>query len=81
MKKEVQIYILELLKLFKEKFATANRNPSLLIGEDGNLWLWLPIGEIFQSIIFDEDYEDITPQQSFDAIIKDLSKAGYDVGA
>ncbi len=79
MKKEVQIYILELLKLLKEKFSDGKANPSLQIGEDGCLLIWIPIGETFQSIIFDEEYEDITPKEIFDDIIDCLLKAGYKI--
>ena len=79
MKKEIQIYILELLKLFKEKFSDGKSNPSFQIGEDGRLWLWLPIGEIYQSIIFDEENEDMTTKEIFDDVIDSLLKAGYKI--
>lgn len=77
MKKEYQEYLVELLTLVKNKFQVENKNPSLCIGENGRLWMWIPIGEIYQSIIFDEEYEDKTPTELFNSICDDLKNAGY----
>ena len=75
MKKEVQIYILELLTLCKSKFNKSN----FQIGEDGRLWLWLQIEDVWQSIIFDENYEDKKPSIVFDEILDNLIEGGYNI--
>lgn len=77
MKKEVQEYILSVLKLLKEKIKTGTH--SFQLGEDGRLWLWVQVGDKFQSIIFDEDYQDIEPAELVDGIVKTLVDAGYSV--
>lgn len=77
MDKNVQIYITKLLTLFKTKFG---KNVILTIGDDERLWLWIPIGKIHQSIIFDEDYPiSMSPTECFETIISELKKGGYSV--
>jgi hypothetical protein len=78
MKKEVQIYILELLKYIREKFPS-QMNHNIQIGEDGRLWLWISINDIWQSIIFTENYEDISPVDVVNQIVASFIKAGYKV--
>lgn len=77
MKKEVQIYIREILAGLKALLPEGNHNFQL--GEDGRLWLWVHINDVFQSIIFDENYEDIQPDMLVVAIIDELKKAGYKI--
>lgn len=78
MKKEVQIYIEEVLRLITELIPLKpGQNHSFQLGGDGRLWLWLLIGDTFQSIIFDDNYEDITPAQLVEGIKQDLIKGGY----
>ncbi len=79
MKKEVQIYIREVLAGLKALLPEGNHNFQL--GEDGRLWLWVCINGVFQSIIFDENYEDIEPDTVVVEIVKSLGEAGYNIWA
>lgn len=79
MKKEVQIYIREILAGLKALLPEGNH--SFQLGEDGRLWLWVCINGVFQSIIFDENYEDIEPDTVVVDIVKSLGEAGYNIWA
>lgn len=79
MKKEVQIYIREILAGLKALLPDGKHNFQL--GEDGRLWLWVCINGVFQSIIFDENYEDIEPDTVVVEIVKSLGEAGYSIWA
>ena len=70
MKKEVQEYISEMLRRLILAFPHKTNNHYLTIGDDGNLWLWIYIGDKKHSIIFDEDYEDLTPKEVVEEIVK-----------
>jgi hypothetical protein len=76
MKEEVQKYITEILSILKEKIPSDWKH-NFQLGEDGRLWLWIKIGDQYQSIIFDEEYEDKTAKEITDLIFIDLTKAGY----
>jgi hypothetical protein len=78
MKEDVQKYILEILTRLKALLPNGNHNFQL--GEDGRLWLWVAINDKFQSIIFDESYEDILPEKIIDEITESLIDAGYEFG-
>lgn len=69
MKKEVQIYIAEILRRLILAFPHKS-NHNFTIGEDGLLWLWIAIGDNWHSIIFDEEYEDKKPKEVVEDIVK-----------
>lgn len=75
MKEEVQKYILAILTELKRKIPTDAH--CLKLGEDGRLWLWIDINGLYQSIIFDENYEDVCPEKVVEDIIISLKEAGY----
>lgn len=77
MNKEVQIYIREILAGLKALLPDGNHNFQL--GEDGRLWLWVSINGVFQSVIFDENYEEIEPDTVVIEVIDSLCKAGYNI--
>lgn len=78
MKQEVQIYITRLLKLLEEKIPSGKANHNFQIN-DGQLYLWIMINNLWQSIIFDENYEDKSPETIIEEIIIELKKAGYKI--
>lgn len=77
MKTSVRIYITTLLKLLSERIPSDKH--SLTLGSDGRLWLWILIGEDFQSIIFDEEFCNETAEQVVEGIIKLLQETGYNI--
>lgn len=80
MKKEVQLYILKVLELLKINLKSEQKH-NFSLGEDGRLWLWIRIevADVWQSIIFDEKYEDISPEKLVEDIIVDLKNNGYKI--
>lgn len=77
MKKEVQIYILSILTSLNQILPGVNHNFAL--GADGRLWLWIGVQDKWQSIIFDENYEDIQPEKLIEEILKSLKESGYEI--
>lgn len=77
MKEIVQVYILKTLQALKA--AIPNGNHNFQLGDDGRLWLWVMLGEKWQSIIFDENYEDIEPEKLVSDIIEMLKNGGYKI--
>lgn len=84
MKEEVQVYILELLTILMKKIPCEIGAHGFFIGVDGRLTLQMKVqnaaGEdLFQPIIFDENYEDVTASELANNICRDLKSAGYQV--
>lgn len=75
MRESVQKYILSILERLNDRLGNRTGSDYFTIGGDGRLWLWIYIPEInnHQSIIFDEDYEDIEPEEVVDGIMFILS--------
>lgn len=78
MKEEVQKYIIELLDYLDQRIPSGG-NHSFKLGEEGRLWLWVNFGDKWQSIIFDEEYENISPKETVDDIIITLKEVGYQI--
>ncbi len=85
MKKEMVVYLQEVLRILKIRIPTeCNHNFSLITNKEhdlGNqLCLWLRVEEkkTFQSILFDEEDDNKTPSEFVENIITDLISAGYD---
>lgn len=79
MKEEVQKYLIEILTRIKGFLPDGKH--CFQLGDDGRLWLWVNTGKEFQSIIFDENYEDITPEKLVDEVIESLKGAGYKIAS
>ncbi len=75
MKKGVQEYITELLSLFKRRFPQGYHK--LELNSEGKLFLWIHFSSS-QGVpcTFDEP-EELTPQETFEGIIKSMIEAGY----
>lgn len=81
MKKEIQEFVVRLLELINDRFPTKKCKHNLQLGENGFLWLWIYIESkgVWQSIIFDTEYNNETPEQITDGIVKNLKEVGYEI--
>ena len=81
MDEKVQKYLIKFfLELGKQIPTKDKKKHALVLNEDtGILTLWVWIYDVPQSILFDEDYDDSTPEQIVSDIKKMLIKAGYEM--
>lgn len=76
MKTDIQLYVQEFLALLQEKIPTTNAKHRLELNDDGFLCLFLIFESegIWQSVIFDDEVCQQTPQEVVDEILKVLNK-------
>jgi len=74
MKKEIQEYLVELLKLINKKMFNFNDGEKASIAlDDGELVLWLPIDGRWKNIILDNKYENFSLEDMVDTIFNSLN--------
>ena len=85
MKKEIIEYIHQVLLILSKRIPTkCNHNFSLITNKEHNLknqlCLWIRVEEknVFQSILFDDKYDNETPSELVEEIINNLILDGYD---
>jgi len=79
MQKEIQVYLTKFLKQLQHKIPTGKARHNFQIGDDGVLTLWIMVNNKWQSILFDDYYDDMIPEELVDNIINHLKEAGYKI--
>lgn len=78
MQKEAQVYLTKFLKLLQEVIPTGEANHNFQF-EGGFLVLWIMVDDRWQSIVFNEEYDDYTPEELVDDIVTQLKIGGYKI--